>query len=137
MPLARISVPAHLCADKVRALADAVHEALVATCEVPPGDRFQLISRFAAEAMIIDPSFPDVARSAGASIVEITFLAGRDDPKKRRLYRDLVERAVAAGFRADDIMVALVENAPIDWSLGRGHAYGGHAADADASRERG
>lgn len=136
MPLARISVPTHLSADRVRALADAVHEALVATCDVPPGDRFQLISRFAAEAMIIDPSFPNVARSAEASIVEITFLAGRDDQKKRRLYRDIVERAVAAGFRADDVMVALTENAPIDWSLGRGTAYDGHVADG-ASGERG
>ncbi len=128
MPLARISVPAHLSAEKVRALADAVHEALVTTCDVPPGDRFQLISRFAAEAMIIDPSFPDVVRSADASIVEITFLAGRDDRKKRRLYQVIVDQAVAAGFRADDVMVALTENAPIDWSLGRGLSYGGHAA---------
>src|SRR5687767_7418331 len=136
MPLARISVPAHLSAEKIRALADAVHEALVATCDVPPNDRFQLISRFPAEAMLIDPSFPDVARSADASIVEIIFLAGRDDQRKQRLYRDLVERAVAAGFRADDIMVALTENAPIDWSHGRGLAYGGHAAP-QARSERG
>lgn len=81
MPLARISVPAHLAQERVIALADAVHVALVATCGVPPKDRFQLISRFAEGAMIIDPTFPDVERTADASIVEITFLAGRNDEK--------------------------------------------------------
>jgi hypothetical protein len=30
---------------------------------------------------------------------------------------------VAGGYRPDDVMVALVENEPIDWSLGRGEAY--------------
>ncbi|TXJ09654.1 MAG: hypothetical protein E6Q28_15230, partial [Afipia sp.] len=55
MPLARISVPAHLPQSQVIALADAVHDALVATCDVPPKDRFQLISRFAQGSMIIDP----------------------------------------------------------------------------------
>lgn len=127
MPLARISVPAHLPREQAIALADAVHEALVATCGVPPKDRFQLISRFAEGTMIVDPTFPDVVRTADASIVEITFLAGRDDEKKQRLYRSIMDKATAAGFKADDIMVALTENRPIDWSLGRGLAYGGHA----------
>ena len=76
--------------------------------------------------MIIDPSFPDVERTTDASIVEITFLMGRSDEQKRRLYRHIADSAVAAGFVADDIMVALTENAPIDWSLGRGTAYEGH-----------
>lgn len=129
MPLARISVPAHLAQERVIALADAVHVALVATCGVPPKDRFQLISRFAEGAMIIDPTFPDVERTADASIVEITFLAGRNDEKKRLLYRSITDKAVAAGFKADDIVVALTENFSIDWSLGRGIAYGGHSAE--------
>jgi hypothetical protein len=58
MPLARISVPAHLSADRVRALADAVHGGLVTTCNVPVDDHFQLITRFAPDAMIINPTFP-------------------------------------------------------------------------------
>ena len=123
MPLVRISVPAHLAAEKIRVLADAVHEALVATCDVPSNERFQLVSRFATGDMFLDPTFPDVERSADASIVEITFLKGRTDDKKRSLFREIVSDAVAGGFRPDDVMVALVENAPIDWSLGRGEAY--------------
>lgn len=128
MPLARISVPDHLSPERITALADAVHQALVETCDVPAKDRFQLVSRFPEQMMFIDPTFPDVARSADAVIVEITFLLGRDGDRKRRLYRSIVDKAVASGFRGDDIMVTLAENAPVDWSLGRGLAYDGHSA---------
>ncbi|OOG46589.1 tautomerase family protein [Polaromonas sp. A23] len=128
MPLARISVPEHLSQEQVRALADAVHEGLVETCKVPADDRFQLISRFQPSAMILNPTFPDVMRTPDASIVEITFLGGRSDDQKRKLYGYVVEKAVAAGFVPDDIMITLTENSPIDWSLGCGRAYDGHSA---------
>ncbi len=123
MPLTRITVPAHLALPRVRALADAAHDALVQTCKVPVQDRFQVIFRLTAEAMIIDPSFPNVCRTSEASIVEITFLEGRSAGQKRKLYRHLVALAAAAGFTPDDIVIALTENTPIDWSLGRGQAY--------------
>jgi len=126
MPLARISIPSHLAAAKALALADAVHEALISTCNVPANDRFQLVTRFEGKDMLLDPTFPEVERSAEASIVEIIFLAGRSDDRKRSLYRAIVAGAVAAGFRSDDVMVTLIENSPIDWSLGRGEAYDRH-----------
>src|SRR3954454_9236819 len=118
MPLARISVPAHLATDKIRALADAAHESLVETCGVPPNERFQLVSAYPREMMFIDPTFPDVARTREASIVEILFLEGRTIDQKRRLFRRLADRAASAGFSEDDVMIALTENAPTDWSLG-------------------
>lgn len=126
MPLARISVPAHLSRELITALADAVHQGLVETCGVPPDDRFQLVSRFEPDAMILNPTFPNVKRSAGACIVEITFLGGRSDGQKRALYARVVAMAASAGFAPDDIMIALTENSAIDWSLGRGQAYSGH-----------
>ncbi|MBR0716090.1 tautomerase family protein [Bradyrhizobium liaoningense] len=76
--------------------------------------------------MLIDPAFPNVTRTAEASIVEILFLEGRSIDQKKRLFRSIAERAVSAGFSGDDIMIALTENAPVDWSLGRGLAFGDH-----------
>lgn len=122
MPLVKIAVPAHVAAARVTALADAVHAALVATCTVPPADRFHLITRPDAASRSIDPAFPGVARSADASIVEVLLRRGRTDEQKRALYHQTVERAVAAGWRADDIMIALCENGPADWSFGGGIA---------------
>jgi hypothetical protein len=126
MPLTKISAPKHLAFAKVKALADAVQDGLVTTCGVPPKDLFQLVSRFDSEEMILDPTFGGVSRSRDACIAEITFLQGRTDDQKRQLFRHIVERAVAAGFRPDDVMVALTENSRMDWSLGLGVAYADH-----------
>ncbi len=123
MPLTHLSVPAHLNARQVRGLADAVHDALVECCDVPQGDRFQLVSRFESDHLILDPTFGDVQRTADACVIEITFLSGRTDAQKRWFYRDLAARAVGIGFAQDDLVVGLVENGAIDWSLGKGRAY--------------
>ena len=126
MPLTKISAPRHLAYAKVKALADAVQDGLVQTCLVPPKDLFQIIARFDSEEMILDPTFGSVSRSQEACIVEITFLSGRTDEQKRNLFRHIAEKAVTAGFRPDDVMVALTENTRMDWSLGNGVAYADH-----------
>jgi len=126
MPLTKISAPRHLAYAKVKALADAVQDGLVQTCLVPPKDLFQIIARFDSEEMILDPTFGGVSRSQEACIVEITFLSGRTDEQKRNLFRHIAEKAVTAGFRPDDVMVALTENTRMDWSLGHGVAYADH-----------
>lgn len=128
MPLTRLAVPTHLDSRRVAALAAAAQSALVSACNVPPDDLFQLITRFPADSMLLDPSFGGVSRSADACIIEITFLAGRNDDQKRALYRLIVEGAVQAGYRPDDIMIALTENTRADWSLGHGVAYADHIA---------
>jgi hypothetical protein len=112
-----------LSAQQVRGLADAVHDALVECCGVPQGDRFQLISRFERDHLILDPTYGDVQRTADACVIEITFLSGRTDAQKRQLYRDLAARSVGIGLAQDDLVVGLVENGAIDWSLGNGRAY--------------
>lgn len=123
MPLTKISAPKHLPLQQVQALAAAVQQGLVQTCNVPPNDLFQLISRFEAQEMVLDPHFGGVSRSKDACIAEIVFLAGRTDDQKRALFQHIAKCAVQAGFRPDDIMVALVENTRMDWSLGHGVAY--------------
>jgi len=123
MPLTKISAPKHLDFIKVKALADAVQGGLEQTCNVPPKYLFLLISRFESEEMILDPTFGNVNRSRDACIAEITFLRGRTDDQKQSLFKYIDGQAVAAGFRADDVMIALTENSHMDWSLGLGITY--------------
>lgn len=124
MPLVRLDVPDHLPPPIVRALADAVHEALVATAKVPPDDRFQVVTRHAAEHLLIDPGFLGVARGPGAVVVQVFLRGGRTDEVKRALYRSIVEGAAArGGVRPEDVMVVLTENQSPDWSFGGGVAH--------------
>ncbi len=127
MPLTKISAPKHLALAKVKSLAAAIQDGLVQTCNVPPKDLFQLIARFESDEMILDATFGGVNRSRDACIAEITFLRGRTDEQKRSLFKHIAAHAVAAGFRPDDVMIALTENSHMDWSLGLGVAYADHA----------
>jgi phenylpyruvate tautomerase PptA (4-oxalocrotonate tautomerase family) len=126
MPLTKISAPKHLDFAKVKALAGAVQDGLIQTCNVPPKDLFQLITRFESDEMILDPDFGGVNRTRDACIAEITFLRGRTDEQKRNLFKHITACAVDAGFRPDDVMIALTENSHMDWSLGLGVAYADH-----------
>lgn len=123
MPLVRIDVSRDLSDERVAALADAVHLALVDTVGVPKDDRFQIISKHDGNLLLIDREFPGVNRSNEALIIEITFREGRSQDQKQRLYAEIVERAAqTAGLRPADIMVVLHENTFSDWSFGDGKA---------------
>ncbi len=124
MPLARISVPDHLPPEMVKGLSEAVHRGLVETCAVPEKDLFHLITRYSRADMIIDLTYPHFERTADASIVEVLFLLGRTRDQKARLFAAIADRAEVVGFKRDDIMVALTENAPSDWSAGGGQTFG-------------
>lgn len=124
MPLVRIDVPLSLSDGRVKALADAVHAALVAHMNVPQADRFQIITRHDAQHLLIDPHYPSVERTAEALIVSVALRAGRTDAQKQAFYRAVVAGAgQEAGIKPDDVMIALSENEPMDWSFGRGEAF--------------
>ena len=131
MPLVRIDAPSSLPAKRLKAVADAVHAALVAHMNVPPKDRFQIINRHEPSRLIIDPHYPAVERTQEALIVAVALRAGRTDAQKQAFYRAVVADAVrSAGMKPDDVMIALSENTPMDWSFGRGEALYAPAANA-------
>ena len=124
MPLVKFNVPQSLPDDRVAGLRRAVHEALVATANVPEDDLFHVVHRLDAKSLVVDPAFPSLQRSADTAIVEITFRMGRTDTQKQALYREIVRLAqLKSGFRPEDVMVVLTENTSLDWSFGAGVAH--------------
>jgi 4-oxalocrotonate tautomerase len=119
MPLVRITGRHDV--RTLRALGEAVHDALVTAIGIPPDDRFQILTPATAETLVADAEYLGHHRESPA-IVEITFRAGRSNDKKRALYAAIARGAERAGVRADDVMVVLHENEPVDWSFGGGIA---------------
>jgi phenylpyruvate tautomerase PptA (4-oxalocrotonate tautomerase family) len=119
MPLVRIIGRYDL--QTLRALGDAVHDALVAAVGIPADDRFQVLTSATDETLLADPDYLGHHRESPA-IVEITLSAGRTNDQKRDLYARIARGAEAAGIRADDVMVVLHENQRVDWSFGGGIA---------------
>src|SRR5262245_41118989 len=123
MPLVRISLPQGRPPQYRRAVADAVHRALVEVANVPEADRFQILTEHAADDLIIDRHYLGIERSADALIVQITLNAGRTLETKKRLYARMAELLAAGpGLLPEDLFVSLVEVAREDWSFGKGIA---------------
>jgi phenylpyruvate tautomerase PptA (4-oxalocrotonate tautomerase family) len=129
MPFVQIFVSGSFDEARVGALSDGVQRAMVATIDVPPDDRFQVICRSEDAHLIWDRNFLGVERSDEAVFVHVTLSAGRDDAKKRALYRAIVENlSIAAQVRPADVLIVLTETTRVNWSFGNGEAQ--YAPDA-------
>jgi phenylpyruvate tautomerase PptA (4-oxalocrotonate tautomerase family) len=126
MPLVKIHLRRGKSPEYIRAVADGIHDALVAHANVPADDRFQLVAEYAPADIIAHPSYAGVVRTADLLIVEITLNAGRSLEIKKALYAGIVERLGSdPGVRSDDVLVNLVEVTKENWSFGKGLAtYG-------------
>jgi 4-oxalocrotonate tautomerase len=122
MPLVKIYVRDTKNAAEVRAIGDAVHEAMVATANVPADDRFQILNRLDPDLIVAHPSYGGVSRSEDLVIIEITLNAGRTVEVKRNLYAGIAARLEGLGVRPDDVMVSLIEVTKENWSFGGGRA---------------
>jgi phenylpyruvate tautomerase PptA (4-oxalocrotonate tautomerase family) len=122
MPLVRISLNKRTAAF-ARAVGDAVHQSMVDTIGIPPGDRFQIITQHEAGDLIYDPSFFDIERTDGFIAVQITLAAGRTREVKASLYRRITELLhERLEVRPQDVFISLLDVAPEDFSLGNGKA---------------
>lgn len=123
MPIASITLRRGKSAAYRRAVADAVHEALVEVVGIPSDDRFQLITEVDSDGLIYDRHFLGIERSDDIVIVQITLRGGRSRDTRVALHRGIADRLASnPGMRPEDVFVVLVENDYADWSVGRGEA---------------
>jgi phenylpyruvate tautomerase PptA (4-oxalocrotonate tautomerase family) len=122
MPLVRVSLVKGKTPEYRRKVGDAIHRALVETIDVPPLDRFQLITEHEAGDLVYDPGYLGIARTNDIVIVQITLSGGRTLEKKRALFRRIADNLAALGLRREDAWVNLVEVAKENWSFGNGVA---------------
>lgn len=126
MPLVRITLRKGRSPEFLRDASAAIHDALVATANVPADDRFHIIEEVESDRLIAHPSYGGVTRTEGLVIVQITLNAGRTPEIKRALYAQIAQRLQeAVDVRPDDVMVNLVEVTKENWSFGGGRmTYG-------------
>lgn len=123
MPLVRISLREGKPETYRRALADGIHRAMVDAINVPPLDRFQVITEHPAESLIYDPAYLGIVRGDDVVFVQITLNAGRSTEQKRALYARMAELLQASpGLRPQDLLINLVEVSRENWSFGNGQA---------------
>lgn len=121
MPLVRITLGEGRTPAERRKIADAVHQALVDTANVPADDRFQVVHEVPAQSLIWDEQYLGQSRSRQVLFIEITLNAGRTVEVKKALYAAIADGlGKSAGVRPDDVLVNLVEVPRENWSFGGG-----------------
>lgn len=122
MPFVRIALRQGKPAKYRRAIVDGVHAAMVEAANVPPLDRFQILTEHAPEDLIYDASYLGIARTDDIVMIQIT-LNQRPTNVKLALYQAIADRLASdPGVRREDVLISLVPVAPEDWSFGHGKA---------------
>jgi phenylpyruvate tautomerase PptA (4-oxalocrotonate tautomerase family) len=123
VPLVRISLMEGRPAGFGEQVGRIVYETMVATIDVPPGDRFQVVTEHDGNGLIYDPGYLGIHRSDGIVVIQMTITEGRTLEKKKALYKGVAERLNAElGIRVEDVFINVVEVKKENWSFGNGIA---------------
>lgn len=122
MPLVRIDLITGRTPEEVRAIADAVHQAIVDEYGIPARDRFQVVTEHPATHIIAEDAGLGFERTEGVVMIQVFTQAGRSDEAKQALYATVHDRLAGVGVASEDVFIGYVENGPQDWSFGFGRA---------------
>jgi phenylpyruvate tautomerase PptA (4-oxalocrotonate tautomerase family) len=103
------------------AIANAVHEAIVAVYRIPARDRFQIVTSHGAGSIIAEDAGLGFER-VDPVVIQIFTQRGRTDEAKSALYAEIADRLGEVGVEPRDVFIGYVENGPQDWSFGFGRA---------------
>lgn len=123
MPLVRIDLREGKSASYIKAIGNAIQQAMVEQLDVPERDQFQIISEHAPDHLVYNPGYLNVERADDIVFIQVTLSAGRSTEQKRAFYARLAELLREnPGIRPQDVTIHLVENTREDWSFGNGEA---------------
>lgn len=122
MPLINIDVIQGRSQAELQTLLDTVHDAMVEAFEVPPTDRYQILTQHQPHEMIALDTGLGLTRSNDLVILRFTS-RGRSEDAKKNLYRLLAVNLEAnCGLSPQDLIISITENDAADWSFGNGVA---------------
>lgn len=123
MPFVRIDLVEGKSADYRAEIGDVVYEAMRATMDVPPHDRFQVITEVPKDGFIADPGYFGISRTPDCVFIQVTLKFGRTVDAKLAFYRAVADGLhERLGLRREDVFINLVEVAKENWSFGNGVA---------------
>jgi hypothetical protein len=122
MPLLRFNLRDNWTETDIDRLLNAAHRAVVEAFGVPEGDRYQLVSTYAAREQRIEDTGLGIPRTDRVVLVEVTSRP-RATEAKQAFYALLCDHLQqACGLAPSDVIISFVENGDADWSFGLGRA---------------
>ena len=128
MPLAKIYVhEGHYDEARLSKLGNAIQAALEEVLKIPPEDYFRVYQVLPPNRYVHTPGFLGLTYTDDLILVEITFIAGRDNNARLKLLKVINERVVSTmGISPDDLAIMVYETAGENVSFGRGEAQRAH-----------
>jgi 4-oxalocrotonate tautomerase len=122
MPLLYIDLIEGRTPSEVKALLDAIHDAVVDAFEVPPRDRYQVVHTHPAHEIVALDTGLGIDRSCRLVVVHV--VSRRRTRVMKEKFYELVASNLAdqCGLDPTDLIVSITENGDEDWSFGHGRA---------------
>jgi 4-oxalocrotonate tautomerase len=122
MPLARIDVNQNASPELIRAISDAIYNAMRELANVPVNDKFQVVTRHADDEIIYPKDgYLGIDYSPNLILIQVTWVGSRSTEVKKKFYQRIADELhEKQGVRKQDVWITLVDNAREDWSFGNG-----------------
>ena len=122
MPLVRIDIGNAATPELAQVISEVVYAAMIEIAKVPQHDKFQIITRHAAEQLIYpSEGYLGIDYTPGIIFIQVFWVAGRSTDVKKAFYRKIADDLHArAGVRKQDVFINLIDSAREDWSFGNG-----------------
>jgi len=123
MPLARIDLVRGKSAAFRKTLGEIVYRAMIDVINVPPNDKFQIITEHAADELNVADSYLGNHYTPDIILMQITMNAGRSVEMKKAFFKRIADDLHdQLKVRREDVVINLVEVAKENWSFGGGIA---------------
>ena len=122
MPLVRIDLDKSAPAERGRIVGEAVYDAMISVASVPADDKFQIVTRHDAGAIVYpEAGYLGVTYTTDLVIIQVTWNQGRSIEVKQAFYQKVADDVASkAGVRKEDVFISLVEVPKENWSFGNG-----------------
>ena len=122
MPIVRIDISKHASPETVQAVSDTVYQAMTEVGNVPPNDKFQVVTRHAPEELIFPADgYLGIRYSPSIVFIQVTWNAGRTIGVKKAFYAAVADGIhQKTGIRKEDVFINLIDVARENWSFGNG-----------------
>jgi 4-oxalocrotonate tautomerase len=122
VPLVRIDVSKDAPSERIKAASEAIYGAMVEIANAPLHDKFQIVTRHAADEIIYPKEgYLGLTYTGDLILIQITWIGSRSIEVKKKFYQRIADEIhERTGVRKEDVWINLVDDAREDWSFGSG-----------------
>lgn len=122
MPLIRVDLVKGKDPKQLNNILDSIHTAAVEAFDIPPRDRYQILTQHNPEEMILLDTGLGFERSEDRMVIQV-ISKNRPTKKKELLYTLIVKYLEEnCDINPRDVLISITENTNEDWSFGFGFA---------------